>query len=220
MAHVVRIESRLPYDDTFTWGPYAINTWHVSYNPLVADVLDSPEATAESARNGIIEYFTWLDEDDVALQGFMSPLLTGHIEFKWWDLDETTPVAHDMADGTFTPGTNDPLPTQVALCQTTKCDPYGGHRRQSFYNRQYIGPFNIAALENDTGASQEALRLRMLRGLDQYGTHFDDLTVDYAHPCVYSTKHDSSGLITAAWVDDRFDIQRRRASAINTKTHL
>lgn len=221
-VNVIRLESRLLFDEVDTYGAYACQTWHFSYNDTVANAVD----TADDARDAIQIFFATTNGSG-SVGDFLSSHLTGAIEYRWWDLNDydpgppvVYPEATQLANGSIAGGVgSSSLPTQVATCLTEQCNPYGGHRRQSFYNRQYIGPLSGAAIT--TGGRVIAdWRTLMLEAYGNVNDHLDGLGPDREHVCVYSPKHNSSGLVIDAWVDDVFDIQRRRALAPHTKTHV
>jgi hypothetical protein len=114
----------------------------------------------------------------------------------------------------FNTGTDDALPNEVALCLSFRCDPYGGHRRQSFYNRVYLGPLittaNTSITATGPGRPSGDFRDDVLAAYQKLQDKLDVFGPDVARHVVYSPTHDSSGIVTSAWVDDAWDTQRRR----------
>lgn len=224
VPHVIRIETLLPFDEVGAPGAYAINTWHASYNPAVFDVGVGVDDCADGFRAAIIEFWNYDDPDYGKMGPYMGSHLTGEIQFKWWDLDGWLGTGHplpspgiDMPNSAISGSVaTDCLPTQVAICFTTKCDPYGGHNRQSFYNRQYIGPLSSATLTTG-GRPNNDVRHRILGGGNELASSLDGIGIDDVRPCVLSSKHATSGLTTNGWVDNRFDIQRRRALEVTDR---
>lgn len=214
----------MPFDEVGTPGSYAINTWHFSYDPLVFDIGVTVADCANGCREAILDFFNFDDPDFGALGPYLGSHLTGAIQFKWWDLDGWAGTGHalpsagiDLANGSVAGGVaTNCMPTQVAICITTKCDPYGGYKRQSFYNRQYIGPLSTACLTTG-GRPINDVRHRLINGMVAMGDALDGFGIDDVRPCVLSSKHATSGLITSLWVDNRFDIQRRRALEVTDR---
>jgi hypothetical protein len=218
MANVVKLECRMDYaDPTAGYGPYAITTWHASWNPLTSEA----ESCAASLRNGVMAFFNNTTDSTRKVCEYLSSVLSGTAHFRWFDMSDSPPVlGHDLADGSIAvTTTGDALPPQVAACFTTRCEPYGGHRRQSFYNRQFIGPLNSLTLDGDSARPSANFRTTLSEGFDELLDAMDTFGADLGRPCVYSPTNDSSGLVYEAWVDNAFDIQRRRKFDPTTKTY-
>ena len=208
MANAVKLEWRMLYADEESYGPYAITTWHASFTPLDSDA----ETCANQLRAGVGSFFDTNGGSGRKVQEYLSSLLTGVVKVRYFDLSDPAPrPGIEMDDYSLTISTTgDALPPQVAACISTQCDPYAGHRRQSFYNRSYIGPLNSLTLFGDTGRPSDNFRHTLVEGYQNLVETLDTFGVDSARPCVYSPTHDSSGLVTSYWTDDCFDIQRRR----------
>lgn len=209
MANVVKLECRMPYtNDDEAYGPYAITTWHASWNDLTGDA----ESCAEALRLGVVDFFNATGPSGRKVNEYLSSILSGVAQFRWfdWSLPKPRP-GHELPNATIAvTTTGDALPPQVAACLSTKCDPYGSHRRQSFYNRQFIGPLNDLTLSGDSGRPSPNFRVTMAEGYQKLLDRLDIVGIDIARACVFSPTHDSSGLVTSYWCDDAFDIQRRR----------
>ena len=204
MANGVTITARLPYIDSMSYGPYAENNWHFSYNPLVTL---TPDLAADYGRSALIEFYQ-------SVGSHLACSLDETIEFSWVDWEDADNISIPMDPSTFTGSTTNALPNEVALCLTFKCDPYGGHRRQSFYNRVYLGPLavttNASLVSNAPGRPTQTFRDDILEAYQLLQDDLDIIGVDGARHAVYSTTHDSSGLVTSVWVDDAWDTVRRR----------
>jgi hypothetical protein len=222
MANGVTVTTRINYVDGEGYGPYVENNWHFSYNALLGA---GAEVCAESGRAGIIEFWKGgaLPSGADSLSGYLSGYLANVIQFRWVDWEDTTNTSHELPSTTIAARTVNNMPEEVATCVTFTCDPYGGHRRQSFYNRVYLGP--LATSINGGGGTTpsrptEAFRLDVVDAYSRLRAELDDIGLDAARHAVYSPKHDSSGVVTGGWIDNAWDIQRRRGIDPTVKTHL
>ena len=219
MANGVTVTTRMLYDDAATYGPYAENSWHFSYNPLTI-LPPAPEQAAIAGRNAIMEFWQGTPLTDASyMQAYLSPLLTGEVQVRYVDWEDEDNISHEIEGFTLTPGPY-ALPTEVASCMTFKCDPYGGHRRQSFYNRVYLGPLSTAAAGSSsaTGRPSSSFRDDAATAYTLFQDSLNDAFVDDVRHAVYSPTHDSSGLVTYAWMDNDWDTIRRRSLEPTSKT--
>lgn len=219
MANGFTVHTRMSFGSSASYGPYAENSWHFSYNPLIG----SWSERTGSARAAILAF--WNDSppsgaDSTAV--YLSSILSGEVEFWFVDWEDPEQLRQELDPGTITPGTT-ALPPEVACCLTTKCDPYGGYKRQSFYNRIYLGPLSqVAAISAaDHGPRPRTTFLEDLVGAySNFQDELDLLGPDVARPAVYSPKHGTSGLVTSGWVDNEWDIVRRRGLDVTEKVPL
>lgn len=206
-SNVLTLETRFLYKSTATSGPYAINTWHVGWN----EALGNYDAAKDAARDAVNAFWTGDDNHDTPLKDFLSQQLEGTVEIRTLSHESPTEVWQDMEPLTMNiPVTQASLPLQVAACLTTKCPPHDGLKRQSFYNRIYLGPLNVSTMATNGNIAlgfQEQVKGAVLDVLDSYNL----IGLDHFFPVVYSPSSDTSGSVSQAWIDNRFDIQRRRA---------
>lgn len=107
--------------------------------------------------------------------------------------------------------TGDPLPSEVALCVSYHVAYAPGEPKARYRGRHYIGPLNTTALGADGRPDPDLVT-------DAAGA-FSDLNDDLASMDswflgVYSrTDATMRQPITGAWIDNAFDIQRRRGLA-------
>lgn len=212
----VMVESKLDFGSDLSFGAYAINTWHAGYD----DSYNNAHDAAVVVRDAILALYNDTVGSDT-LAGFIAHRIDPRlIHFRYKDLTPTHPVGVDMTVGTLgAVGGDYDMPNQVAVCLTTKCDPYNGYKRQSFYNRQYLGPFTISALGDHGDVGANFLDV-MVGAVPNYIAVFDAIGLERVYPAVYSWKHRTGARVTDAWVDNRFDIQRRRAIDPTSKTHV
>ena len=210
MANGVSVTSRWPFLGEVGYGPYAENTWHASYNPL----LSTADDCATAMKNGIVAFWAQSVTHLTSMSRWLAPCMGPTVSFSYVDWEDEDNVSVPMPDEGFTVGTADGLPNEVGLVLSFKCDPYGGHRRQSFYNRVYLGPFittaNTSLTSTGPGRPSGNLRDDILAGYTNLVEAMDIFGADAGRHCVYSPTHDSSGLVASAWVDDAWDTQRRR----------
>ena len=223
MATGVTVTTRINYVDGEGFGPYVENNWHFSYNGAINPL--GAEDCAVSGRSAILAFWKGgpLPSGADSLSGYLSGYLENVIHFRWVNWEDETNTSEEMTTATIAARTVNNLPEEVATCVTFKCDHYGGHRRQSFYNRVYLGP--LATSINAGGGTVPsrptlAYREDVVAAYSLFREELDILGLDVARHAVYSPKHDSSGTVTDGWIDNAWDIQRRRGIDPTVKTHL
>lgn len=212
MANGITLTTRMPYTDTLSHGPYAENNWHFSYNGLIGDA----ESCAEFARAGVRDFWTEgaLPSGSDNLTSYLQATLTGTIEFSWVDWEDSTNTSIDLDPITYTRNTSPAnLPNECASCLTFKCDPRPPLKRQSLYNRVYLGPLNVlpnAGTGTTSSRITSTFRDDVIAAYQIMQDTLDVIGIDNAHHAVYSPKDDSSGITTSAYIDNAWDTQRRR----------
>lgn len=110
-----------------------------------------------------------------------------------------------------------PLPTEVALCMSFHAPPVSGLPQARRRGRIYVGPLNTTYVAS-TGRPDAALISLIAKAGRDALDDFDDIAgIDWA---VHSTKGaEGEGVaVTAGWVDNEYDTQRRRGREATTRT--
>lgn len=115
------------------------------------------------------------------------------------------------------------LPSELAVCLSFNHD-YGtdvefgpGSRpRARDRGRIFIGPLLQLAMDNDTTTRRPKVTAACMTDLTKAATALK-ASVDPGW-CVWSRRNAIARTVTAGWVDDAFDIQRRRGELAGTRT--
>lgn len=151
-----------------------------------------------------------------------SQALSGTWRIKLYDLAEPEPRA-PMSIATpavFAPGVA-PLPEELALCLSYKATIQSGDNPARMRGRVYVGPLGASALVAATGRPTQAVIDKLVEAGDRLATR----GTNDAQWCVYSptslpivTDFDQPPHVTGGWVDNAWDVQRRRGLAATART--
>lgn len=187
------------------------NTWH--FKDSAQGSVTVGDATDLAAA--LVQFY----ED---ANSWWSEALTGAITVKVYDLNDAKPrePVYEVLDS-FTAPTNNGLPSEVALCLSFQAAAASGSPIARRRGRVFLGPLQVATL-GTTAADGEVRPTNA--ALAAFDTFYSDLRTavagigSYAH-CVYSPTSDESSsldgsthVVSEVWMDDSFDIQRRRGS--------
>lgn len=136
----------------------------------------------------------------------------GAHEIKVYDLadpEPRTPVMNQVF-GALAANVDDNLPREIALCLSFQGEPTSGANQARRRGRIYLGPFNSSAL-GGTGSTVDARPLdTMLDDIEIFAQALFDIStwewgVKSTFSAVLIPVHDG-------WVDNAFDVQRRRGA--------
>lgn len=183
-----------------------VNTFHFS--------VPGPPVTAEDLTNisvALANFYNTAPAGGSAIKSLMSNIIsgTGH-RLKIYDLTQPIPRA-PILDEAFTmsapPGT--PFPAEVALCLSYRGPLVSGTVAARRRGRLYIGPLSTSTSASESGDARPTLTAK--QSLLGVGAALrDNLTVDWG---VWSPTALTFVSATNLWVDDAFDVQRRRGAA-------
>lgn len=179
----------LPEDD-------AVNVWHYQ----AAD--DAHNTTnVISAWTAFVNTWQPFLPNTVAQNGHMIRL------YKMADPEPRRPFVTYTFNLTSAPST-EAMPHEVALCLSYQALPESGEEQGSRRGRMYIGPLRVSEIGDGRPflTTQQDL-------VDAFEAFVDDLTANSTEFLIYSRLHNSSVLPEQAWMDNAFDIQRRRGVA-------
>lgn len=217
MPNGFTMTTRMNYTSETSFGPYVENNWHFSYNPLVTIL----SVAVGQAQDAIAEFWNSTAPTNLATMGSYVPaVISNTIQTSYvdWEDPDNISVPYDSFTLSGTRATTT-LPSEVASCLTFKCDPYDSLPRQSLYNRIYLGPLGTVALNGLTSQARPhpGFMADALLAYEAFADVLDVFGVDNCRHAVYSPKNDSSALVTSVWMDNAFDIQRRRGVEATAK---
>jgi hypothetical protein len=146
---------------------------------------------------------------------------------RYYDMREAEPrVPKDTRTITLTPSSDDPLPHEVAICLSFKAVTSSGENPRRRRGRVYLGPvkktacnfqgrvgsLTYTAIANAAAAMEGGFSHPASPGLDMKWAIYSPTTD--ATSSIDDAFHD----VADGWVDDAFDIQRRRGVAASTRT--
>lgn len=177
-----------------------VNTWHFN-------------ATSDAVLGDIEDY---LDDFYGAFDEYLSPVLSGTGTYKWYDLaqpEPRVPVRIDNIRPLVLPSGGEPLPEELAICLTYSAPQAAGIPQARRRGRVYLGPWYETA--NASGAPDPTLidaikgAAGVLEGASEASNAWDWV--------VYSRKNNAAYAVDFGWVDNAFDIQRRRGRKATTR---
>jgi hypothetical protein len=144
-----------------------------------------------------------------AVDGTFSNLVatTGH-QLKCYDLADLEPRApvRDQGIGTLSVG-GAPLPTELAICISFQGPRQSGVEQARRRGRLYLGPMASANVATDGRVISGAMTV--IGGALQNMLDASQAAATWAW-AVYSRKNEAAIEVTNAWIDNEWDVQRRR----------
>lgn len=158
---------------------------------------------------------------------------TQRTAYKCYDMDDPSPrvpsqqpVAQNVTPVIATA----PLPSEVACCLSYKGAAVSGSPMASRRGRFFVGPLNVAAAVTHATLGHAIPNSTLMVALTAGANRMKDNLAALAQPIewvVYSPKlrgagvaNDGCTLATEAWVDNEFDIQRRRGHVADNRTSI
>lgn len=178
-----------------------INTWH-------CNATDDAEAVAFMAN--VVAFYQTIDTH-------MAPFVrvTNGLTWKLFDLDDPEPrVPTDVGSATLNPGSGSALPTEVALCLSFQANPISGTPQGRRRNRVYLPFFNAAA--NDASGRPSTAVVNAINTAADTLWDASEAAADWSW-VVYSPTDVAAYAIDNGWVDNEWDIQRRRGRLANSR---
>jgi hypothetical protein len=168
-------------------------------------------------------YATQAGGASAPLKSYMNTLAdTAGATIKTYDLSQPSP-RFPLREETYTPatlgGSTQNLPSEVAVCLSYSAPGVSGvplsHRR----GRIFLGPLNDAALTPSAGTLDKrpiaAMRTNMVKAAQELAA----VCFTAGHNwCVWSPTEQAGFEISKVWVDDAFDVQRRRGVTPTART--
>lgn len=180
----------------------ATNTWHIGA---------TTDADAETGAEAIRDFYQTIDAQ-------MSSLIktTGGLTWKAYDLTDTeprAPVFEGVAD--LTPGTGDPLPPELSIVLSFQAVRLSGTPQARRRNRVFL-PFLREAVNAADGRPDSSIVASIATAAD---TLYD--TSAAASDWIWEGFSPFSGTVWGidnGWVDNEWDIQRRRGRPATSRS--
>lgn len=213
MTHM-RIQAILQGDSMLAEDQY-VNTWHF-------DTFDGGVDRETDFANLVTDLTAFYQ----AIDGYLSIGLQPSIEFVGYDLGDSEPRA-PFADDTaaLTLSASSGIPSEVAICLSYQGQRVSGQSQAQRRGRLYIGPLgaNVLGTSIDGQHRPAAAFVTALAGA---GTALLASTYAGTWWRVFSPTRAAQGgglslamtPVTDGWVDDAWDIQRRRGAQPTTRT--
>lgn len=203
---VIRIMSSIPQvTTTYEGTPATVNTWYFKNI--------GTSTPSESAADAI----GWLKTFYEAIDGLMASSRLGNPQtFKAYSLDDPeprSPIVEDTHTLTYSGSTSGP--SELACCLSYRGTYVSGVNKGRKRGRVYLGPWASAQLDGVTGRPTTTLTSTINTAAGALLTS-SQASTDTVW-VVYSAVSDTSTNVTGGWVDDNWDIQRRRSMATVTR---
>jgi hypothetical protein len=206
---IIRAQVVLPY---LSGKPedVAVNTWHFNAS-------DASQASMDNARTQLVTFYTTVPPNGPsnsqlsAVGAHLTNALNrtaNAAKIKMYDLAAGLPrpvTEYSFTLPTSSSPTGKEIPAEVALCLSF----YGLRNLPRQRGRLYFGPFHDANMEDDTSFQRSRPTLALREALWSAAKRMAGAvqTVNWA---VYSRTSGIAHVVTAGWVDDAWDTQRRR----------
>lgn len=175
------------------------------------DVMNVFHVEADPALPGILDLATgWQSFMDSIAPLFPNTVATSGHTIRAYNLADPEPRA-PVLDTTFiTPSVSavDPLPSEVALCISYQGVRVSGDPQRRRRGRMYIGPLSTSQLQD--GRPHPVTLTDLVTAFEAF---YADLASNAIEFGVYSTMDEGLVTLSNGWVDNAFDIQRRRGWA-------
>lgn len=200
----IAMDTALPED-------VCVNTWHFLHEN------EPPGTTPQDSANDMIDQ---LEEFYTGIDGVIYPAIVGtSIECRAYDMADPEPRVPVLTRIiTIAPTTATPLPPEMAVCLSMKADVESGEIAARRRGRVYVGPLQVGLPGVTSG--------KVIVSASYTGNIADNaelafrtgLTGSDPYLCVYSRTEDEGGAsvadsfhkVTSIYVDNAFDVQRRR----------
>lgn len=188
VMHILNIDSAIPEDRP-------VNVWHfqtaVDEEPY-ADLANTLQAFYNTLAGGMPGY--------VATNGHM---------IKMYDLADTkprAPVYETTYNFTGSPPTGEGMASEICICVSFQGVRVSGQDQKRRRGRVYIGPFNES--QNDDGRPASGF-VTGVRDAAEDILEASNLATDWKW-VVHSIVNNNNVVVDNGWVDNAWDIQRRR----------
>lgn len=188
------------------------------------DIDDVTEADSSADRDAIR---TRLQTFYNAFDEYLSPRLSGAWSvafYSMFDASPRVPIVEYAMTGLTLSGTASSLPAELSSCLSFRAALGSGINMARRRGRIFLPPLNTDALENTNNATRpaSAFRTAVLAASDDLAR---DATETTPSLCIYSPTTDATEVLGAsvfpavhAWMDDAFDVIRKRGAPPTTRT--
>jgi hypothetical protein len=211
MPRFYRVQVRLPAADGLNKDA-CINTWHFRWNA------DTPGTTPQDTANDMIDQLQNFYE---AIHGVFPLTVTRPFKATAYDMNDPEPrVPVLLRDITLSAApSGEPLPDQVAICLSMFNTVSSGESPRRSRGRVYIGPIYQGVASSTDAQATIATATRTMIIDAAHAAFKTGLTINDPYLCVFSRADLAGGgslsssfkTVDIVRVDNRWDIQRRRA---------
>lgn len=192
-----------------------VNTFHF-------DTAGATNADVNVAFDHVVEFFNVLPgaAPNVKLSDRIGNVVSRNVDaclLKAYNLDDPAPRFPLLTRRwTLLPGASTTaidLPAELAVCASF----YALQNRPRYRGRLYLGPWTVDSLSEgteDRAKVGDSLRLSIAAALSRLITK----GANTSNLAVFSTVDNAMRVATAGWVDDAWDIQRRRGQDATSRT--
>lgn len=198
----------------------AVNTWHFDSDGTIEGG-DLGEANDIATR--LHTFYGTVD-------GYYSSVLTNKLQVRVYCLEDPPErVPLTVQEWTDMAGTATAMPEEAALCLSFQATPASGEIPSRRRGRVFLGPLATTILEVDTSNHTRPKPLEVNNILAAAEAMAVSGTAGYPRLAIFSptsmgtpgaTLDDAFNDVTSFWMDDRFDVQRRRGPKPSTKISL
>lgn len=186
-----------------------VNTFHFSVtSSVINDGLDLVQDSLQDFYN--------------AISTKISPVVDHtKMRLKCYDLadpEPRTPVRDELMTPMNTPSGSAPIPEEVCLCLSFRAVPVSGHPPARRRGRVYIGGLGEQVLDTATNSGRPSSATLTQFANAGAGLLADSQAATDWSWVVYSPTAGTTFAVDNGWVDDAWDIQRRRGLAPTVRT--
>jgi hypothetical protein len=192
-----------------------VNTWYFRNDML------PPEDGYAQMKTVLDRFYTGVNPNGQIVAGLLAGYINAAFNYHMYDLGQAPPrVRTTLAAVPLTARTAGGFPAEVAVCSSY----YAGVNRPRRRGRHYIGPLAYAVGSSVPSNSEQAVTVLARQtiaqaALDVASTSLGVTWVLVTRGGVVAPVEPASAqVVTAGWVDDAFDIQRRRGRKAAVRT--
>lgn len=201
----IRALTTMPMDSGITEDAVT-NTWHFTTTDPVNGI--DLDAIATALQN-------WY----LAVDTYMSPKFTGAGLVKFYDLADLEPRPPIQENAiAFVPSTSDGLPSELAICMSFQGARVAGQAQARRRGRVYLGPLSLNILGGSAASDRpSSTAVTAIAAAGDALLAASDAASSWSW-VVYSPTNDNTVTVTNGWVDNAFDVQRRRGLDATSRT--
>lgn len=192
------MDSGLPED-------VSVNTWSFT-TELASDV-----PTAQAIAPVIQGFYQ-------PLQAYLSPAIANVVTLRFYERDDPEPrIPYYNTSFSINTGAGEELPSEIALCLSFHGEPVSGLPAARRRGRIYIGPLGGSAAPSSGPSRPVQAFIDLIRTRALAVKAASAASGGIFQWTVWSTSDAAPVPITGGWIDNAFDVQRRRGLAATAR---
>lgn len=192
-----------------------VNTFHFSS-------ASTGEGAADVIRDHLVELYNTVPPapGSRSMAGDMSNVISrvaNACKIKVYDLADAMPRIPIERSWTLGPSLSSAateLPAELAVCASF----FAGVNRPRFRGRVYLGPWQLLISADAPTQQRAVIGSATVASVAAAFRRLIDKTANTQNLAVYSTVDNVARIVTGGWVDDAWDIQRRRGQTAQSRT--